>query len=197
MFSGIIETTGTILNITPTSGGCQLTISVSDFLHTTTIGDSISVNGVCLTVISFTSEQFTVDVSKETMRLTTFGSGKVGDILNLEHTLTLGKGIHGHLVSGHVDTLGTVVKIDEIGDNWHLEIEIPSEFDKYIVKKGSITINGVSLTINAISDSIFALNIIPHTLKSTNLQDLSQGAQVNVEIDLIARHLEKLIQAQH
>jgi riboflavin synthase len=194
MFSGIIEQNGIIKNLTPTSGGALFEFEVAnDFLTHAKIGGSIAVNGTCLTVIALSDKTFSADLSNETLNLTIFASSKIGDKVNLEHTLTLQQGIDGHLVSGHIDGLGEIVARNPLGDNTEFRIKIPANLDKYIVKKGSIAVNGISLTVNKIANNIFSVNIIPHTLKSTNLVDLTQGDKVNIEIDLIARHLEKLL----
>ena len=157
------------------------------------IGDSIAVNGICLTVVNFNDQFFDAHVSKETLSVTIgLGPEHIGQKVNLEKALRLNDRLGGHLVSGHVDGIGTVLQLQPIGDCWKLELESPVEISKYIAVKGSICVNGVSLTVNAVSGNVFSMNLIPHTLANTNLQFLVAGSQVNLEIDQIARYVERM-----
>ena len=197
MFTGIIETTGLIENADVTPHNTRLTISAPKLgLHQIAIGDSIAVNGCCLTVVEKSAETFSVDVSNETLQRTT-GLAK-GVEVNLEKSLRFGDRLGGHLVSGHIDGIGLVTAIDDLGASWHLEIQAPNEFARFIARKGSIAVNGVSLTVNSVRDdangsAIFEINIIPHTHQVTTMRLLRKGAKVNLEIDLLARYIERML----
>ena len=162
------------------------------------IGDSIAVNGVCLTVTEISAHQFTVDVSRETLSCTVglgTPSAHEGAHVNLEKALRLSDRLGGHLVSGHVDDIGEVVEFKDMNESWKLTVRAPDSLAKYLASKGCITINGVSLTINQVSGSDFSVNLIPHTLKTTNLKNLRAGSRINLEVDLIARYIERMMQA--
>ncbi|MGA7594141.1 MAG: riboflavin synthase [Gallionella sp.] len=200
MFSGIIADIGSITEATDRDGGLRLVIATSaldlDDVHT---GDSIAVNGVCLTVIEHTADRFIVDVSRETLNCTE-GLEAIGAPVNLEKALRLADRLGGHLVSGHVDGVGEVTGFSDLGESWKLDIRAPKSLAKYIAIKGSITINGVSLTVNRVQDDPsgaceFSLNLIPHTLAMTNLKLLKAGSLVNLEADLIARYVERMLPA--
>ncbi|MDH4234660.1 MAG: riboflavin synthase [Gallionella sp.] len=201
MFSGIIADVGSIKQATDRDGGLRLVIATRALdLSDVQIGDSIAVNGVCLTVIAFTADTFTVEVSRETLNCTV-GLDAQGAPVNLEKALRLADRLGGHLVSGHVDGVGEVVEFTDLGESWKLVVRAPQSLAKYIAIKGSITINGVSLTINEVSGnqasgSGFSVNLIPHTLAMTNLENLRAGSRVNLEVDLIARYVERMMQAQ-
>ena len=197
MFTGIIETTGLIENADVTPHNTRLSISAPKLgLHQIAIGDSIAVNGCCLTVVEKSAETFSVDVSNETLQRTT---GLVKGVeVNLEKSLRFGDRLGGHLVSGHIDGIGLVTAIDDLGASWHLEIQAPNELAKFIARKGSIAVNGVSLTVNSVRDdangsAIFEINIIPHTHQVTTMRLLRKGAKVNLEIDLLARYIERML----
>jgi riboflavin synthase len=193
MFSGIIADVGTISNVQNREGGLRLSITTEDLgLEDVQLGDSIAVNGVCLTVIKLESKEFTVEVSRETLNCT-IGLERQGALVNLEKALRLSDRLGGHLVSGHVDGVGEVVTFNDIGESWRLIVRAPQSLKMYIAAKGSITINGVSLTVNRVAGAEFEVNLIPHTLASTTLNQLSAGAQVNLEIDLIARYVERMM----
>lgn len=194
MFSGIIQTIGTITNIKKTSGGVQINFSADGFFASSKIGDSIASNGVCLTITSLDDNSFSADLSHETLSLTTFQNAKIGDRINFEKSLTLSQGIDGHLVSGHIDGMAEIISKIPDGDNTIFTLKQPKHLSKYIAKKGSITLGGVSLTVNEVSSDSFKINIVPHTLIATNLGDYSTGDTINIEVDIIARHLEKLLQ---
>ncbi len=157
------------------------------------VGDSIAVNGCCLTVVELEPAAFRVDVSQETLECTT--GFEAGARVNLEKALRLSDRLGGHLVSGHVDGRGEVARKDQVGDSWLLEVRISAELAKYVARKGSITVNGVSLTVNQVERDRFEVNLIPHTLEVTNLKDLRPGMPVNVEVDMLARYLERLLTA--
>lgn len=197
MFTGIIETTGLIEKAEVTAANTRLTINAPRLgLHNVAIGDSIAVSGCCLTVVEKTPETFSVDVSPETLSLTT--GLHQGAEVNLEKSLRFGDRLGGHLVSGHIDGVGTVTAMDDLEASWHLEIEAPSQLAKFVARKGSITINGISLTVNRVQDldngrALFEINIIPHTHQVTTIRLLRKGSKVNLEIDLLARYLERML----
>jgi riboflavin synthase len=192
MFSGIVADVGLIMSVVNREGGLRLRVA-SEMLgmDDVSLGDSIAVNGVCLTVVKIDGNDFAVDVSGETLNCTT--GLELGKRVNLEKALRLSDRLGGHLVSGHVDGVGEVVAFNDIGDSWRLVVRAPQGLAKYIAMKGSITINGVSLTVNHIAGAEFEVNLIPHTLDITTLNELKVGSQVNLEIDLIARYLERLM----
>ncbi len=200
MFSGIIEHVGRITQVEPKGEMLRLHIQCTNWdLEDVALGDSIAVNGVCLTVVAYDMDkkicQF--DVSQETLRCTV-GLEKADQFVNLEKALLVTARLGGHIVSGHVDGVGRVEQFESIGESWHLAIQIPPNLARYVAIKGSITINGVSLTINHLDDDFVNkmhhghLNLIPHTLAQTTLQYLKVGDPINLEIDLIARYLERL-----
>jgi riboflavin synthase len=194
MFTGIIQSKGSIKEIFSSSDGARLKINTNALdLSDTNVGDSIAVDGVCLTVTELTESSFTADVSNETLTCTTFSALKQGKNVNLERSLRVNQGIDGHLVSGHVDGIGAVNSIEKDGDSVRIKIEVQGDIIKYIAKKGSICINGVSLTVNSVENNFFDVNIVPHTLSATTLGDLSLQSNVNIEIDQIARYVERLL----
>lgn len=195
MFSGIIAAVGRITEITPREAGFRLHVDAGKLgLDDVALGDSIACNGVCLTVVATDNNQFMVDVSPETLSCTV-GLEAPGAI-NMEKALRLSDRLGGHLVSGHVDGVGEVLRFDPVGDNRLLEIIAPAEIAKYIARKGSVTVNGTSLTTNEVSGQIFTINLIPHTLENTTLHLLKPGSKVNLEVDLIARYCERLLSAE-
>jgi len=194
MFTGIIQAKGSIHEVHPSEKGAVLVINSDDLdLADSNVGDSIAVNGVCLTATKLKKNFFTADVSQETLSCTTFSELTEGQQVNLEKSLRLNQGIDGHLVSGHVDGVGEVCSVYSEGESTRLKIKVMTDLMKYIAKKGSICINGVSLTVNGVAGNIFDVNIVPHTLSATTLGDLNEKSKVNLEIDIIARHLEQLI----
>lgn len=200
MFTGIIEATGTLLNITPIGGDVRLTIGSQnlDFIDIK-LGDSIASNGICLTVVSLANTQYSVDVSHETLSKSTLSEWQVGDTLNLEKAMLPTTRFGGHIVAGHVDAVGQIVLMKKDARSVYVEIKLPSDMMKYTADKGSITVDGISLTTNAIrtSDNVVCLNIIPHTASITNIdKHWRVGAKVNIEVDLVARYLERLLLAQ-
>jgi len=194
MFSGIVAAAGKINKVQPLQNGVRLTIhAVRLGLDDVAIGDSICVNGVCLTVISATTSSFQVDVSAETLHCTE-GLDQQGEV-NLEKALKFSDRLGGHLVSGHVDGVGEVLRFEPIGESHLLEVRAPADLAKYIARKGSITVQGVSLTVNTVSGTDFEINLIPHTVQVTTLKYLKPGSRVNLEVDLIARYIERLLSA--
>ncbi len=194
MFTGIIQAKGRVKEVTHSDKGA-LFVFESDSLDmsSVSIGDSIAVNGVCLTVIDFCDSNFSADVSQETLDCSIFDKLQIGQNVNLEKSLRLNQGIDGHLVSGHVDGIGKIDSITTEGESTRINIEIDQSLEKYVAKKGSICINGVSLTVNSIENNIIGINIVPHTFTLTTFGELEIGARVNIEIDIIARYLEKLL----
>jgi len=193
MFTGIIQAIGSIQEVHSSDNGVSLKINSNTLdISDSKIGDSIAVNGVCLTATQVSDNSFTADVSNETINCTTLSDLLIGDSVNLEKSLRINQGIDGHLVSGHVDGIGKVQSINKDGDSSRIKILVEGDIIKYIAKKGSICINGVSLTVNSVEDNIFDVNIVPHTFSVTTLRDLSVGSNVNLEIDLIARYVERL-----
>jgi len=191
MFTGIIQSVGAITQATPVGTDIQLAIATHQLdMEDVQLGDSIAVNGVCLTVIKLAPVQFEAHVSRETLSVTV-GLDKPHPV-NLEKALRLSDRLGGHLVSGHVDGVGEVVSFKPLGDCWRLDIHAPHAISKYISVKGSICINGVSLTVNSIVNDTFSINLIPHTLENTTLKSLASGHQVNLEVDQIARYVERM-----
>ena len=194
MFTGIIQAIGKIKTKDVHDKGAVFSFASSELdFSSVAIGDSIAVNGVCLTAIEIGIDTFKADLSQETLDCSIFGDLSVGDDINLEKALRLNQGIDGHLVSGHVDGQGEVVDKYPEGDSTRFKISTPQNLVKYIARKGSITINGVSLTVNSIENNVFDVNIVPHTLTATTLGQLSVGNKINLEVDIIARHLEQLL----
>ena len=195
MFSGIIAAVGRITHLTTREAGFRLHVEAGALgLDDVALGDSIACNGVCLTVVAKEGKQFMVDVSPETLSCTV-GLDAPGEI-NMEKALRLADRLGGHLVSGHVDGVGEVLRFDPVGDNRLLEIRAPADLAKFIARKGSITVNGTSLTTNDVTGDTFTINLIPHTLENTTLKHLKAGAKVNLEVDLIARYCERLLSAE-
>ena len=195
MFTGIVEAQGAVSNCTSTGKDVRVSISTGTLdLSDVRVGDSIAVSGCCLTVVSLGPESFDVDVSQETLSCT--AGFAAGDAVNLEKSLRLSDRLSGHLVSGHVDGVGEVVQMVRLGESWLLEVRMPPPLTKYLARKGAITVNGVSLTVNRVEDDRFAVNLIPHTVAVTNLQSLVSGSRVNLEVDLLARYVERLLAAE-
>lgn len=194
MFTGIIESTGSILRIEDKAQDSRFVFDTGSVsLEDMHIGDSIAVNGACLSIIEKTENTFTADLSKETLTLTTFSNLNEGSLINIERAMMLSDRINGHLVSGHVDGIGQIINKQDEGRSIKFDIDIPEALKKYVSKKGSITVDGVSLTVNDIHDSVFSVNIIPHTLSETIFSEYTTGTEVNIEVDQIARYLEALI----
>lgn len=195
MFTGIVTAVGRIARARAQGDGVRLRIDAPGFgMDDVAIGDSIAVQGVCHTVVAKDADGFEVDTSAATLAVTT-GLGEGRDV-NLEKSLTLADRLGGHLVSGHVDGVGTVTAFEDLGGSWRLEIRMPEELSRYVARKGSIAVDGVSLTVNAVDAERFEVNIIPHTRAATTLRHLAPGSPVNLEVDMTARYLERLIGAR-
>ena len=193
MFTGIIQSTGKIKSVTPAGEDLKLNIQVGTLdMSDVKIGDSIAVNGVCLTAVTFDATQFEAHVSKETLNCTV-GLDVTREV-NLEKALRLSDRLGGHLVSGHVDGVGQVVRFEPAGDCWLLMVRAPHALSRYVAVKGSIAIDGVSLTVNTVEQDTFSMNLIPHTIEHTTLKHLGIGSRVNLEVDLIARYVERMTQ---
>lgn len=194
MFTGIIQATGVVEAVEPRGGDVRLRLACPDlFLSQVGPGDSIAVSGVCLTAVEVAGGIFAADVSRETLRLTTLGILQQGDRVNLEKALTLATPLGGHLVTGHVDGVGKVLSRTDEGRSFRFSLSIPQGLDRYVARKGSICIDGVSLTVNDVDESAFQVNIVPHTLAVTNLDEWVPGRRVNLEVDIVARYLERLL----
>lgn len=195
MFTGIIEAKGKILQREKRGGDLRLKIGVGKLdMGDVGLGDSIASNGVCLTVVAFDSESFTADVSNETLAYTSIESLAVGASINLEKAMLATNRFGGHIVSGHVDGIGEVVKRSEDARSIRFSIAAPEALAKYIAHKGSITVDGISLTVNAVEANVFELNIVPHTAAETTIGEYQPGTVVNLEVDVVARYLERLLQ---
>lgn len=193
MFTGIIQEKGKIKNIKKSSGKTAFVIELSKLIDNLEIGGSVACNGACLTVINLDQNTFEVEAIPETLKLTNLGSLKIGSFLNLEPPLRLKDELSGHIVLGHVDGMGEVLNIKSEGDSILMTIKFPNNLGKYIAHKGSITIDGISLTIAKVRDKYFTVALIPHTLGVTTLSDRKIGDMVNLEVDVVARYLEKLV----
>jgi riboflavin synthase len=194
MFTGIIAAVGNIASVEPVAGGARIRVNTASLdIADAVIGESIAVNGVCLTVVTLANGAFDADVSLETLACTTgFAQGAR---VNLERALRLADRLGGHLVTGHVDGVGVVAAVTAGGDNRVVRFSAPQDLSRYIARKGSIAVNGASLTVNEAAGTEFSVNLIPHTLAETNLDDLVPGSRVNLEVDTVARYVERLSQA--
>ena len=197
MFTGIVEELGTVTNIENGPDSAKLTIEAKGFFSDIKLGDSIAVNGCCLTAVTNTADMFTVDVMKQTLAITNIGALKVGDLVNLEKAMQVSDRLGGHIVQGHVDSLATLSAANQ-GEDWYeLVFEVPTSYLKYMQPQGSITLNGVSLTIAKLDDQnrLLSVWLIPETLKRTNLSKLKVGDQVNLEVDVLAKYVERIMKA--
>ena len=193
MFTGIIQTVGQIERVSPAGDDVKLTVAVNTLgMEDVRVGDSIAVNGVCLTAVTFNDAYVEMHVSRETLSCTVGLDGPRP--VNLEKALRLSDRLGGHLVSGHVDGVGQVVRFEPVGDCMTLVIRAPQTISRYIAIKGSIAVDGVSLTVNSVEQDIFSINLIPHTLEATTLKNLGLGSRVNLEVDMVARYVERLAQ---
>jgi riboflavin synthase len=196
VFTGIIKAVGEVGQIARQGGDLRLTIQSPDLPWAEfDVGESISVNGVCLTAVAFVSDGFLTDVSAETLAVTTLQQVSAGSRVNLEPALALGERLGGHLVSGHVDCIGTIKAREVDARSVRIDVEVPAEYGRYIAKKGSVCIDGVSLTVNTVAANTFSVNIIPHTAEVTTVKTYEVGGLVNIEVDLLARYLERLLTA--
>jgi riboflavin synthase len=204
MFTGITERVGKIESLEQSKAGGRLRISYgssttageSEIARETKLGDSISVNGCCLTVIEFTDEHFAADLSGETLRRTNFGEKKTGHLVNLERPLAAGARLGGHFMQGHVDGIGRVTRLIPEGDNWWLSVRLPEDLRRYVAEKGSIAIDGISLTVARWHDRIADIAIIPFTYQHTNVHAMSPNDAVNVEVDILAKYVESLLHTE-
>ncbi len=197
MFTGIILAIGKISSIQPKGGDCRLSIDTGKLsLIDCALGDSIAVNGVCLTAVELGEHYFSADVSNETLSRTSLKSAKPGASVNLELALTPSTRLGGHIVSGHVDGIGKVLEKMPDGRSIRFKFKAPDNLAKYIAEKGSICIDGISLTVNSVDGATFSVNIVPHTLQETTLGQIKTGDEVNLEVDLLARYMERLMQGE-
>jgi riboflavin synthase len=189
MFTGIVEELGTVV-----VAGTKLEVRCSTVLSDLSIGASIAVNGVCLTAVSVTGDGFTADLAPETLSRSNLGDLAAGLRVNLERPVTPATRLSGHIVQGHVDATGEVVALDELGDsNWWLKVRVPKSLDRYLVEKGSVTLDGISLTLAAMDGDVVCVTIIPHTFANTTLGQAHVGTRLNIEVDVLAKHVEKLL----
>ena len=194
MFTGIIQAIGNISKIDSNGPGIRIVFKAGRMkLDDVKIGDSISVNGVCLSITEKTKDSFSSDLSSETLSLTTFIEMRANSKVNLEKAMSFSSRVNGHFIAGHVDGVGVIKEMKNVGRSIRILIEFPEELEKYISKKGSIAVDGVSLTINETKENTFSINIIPHTLSGSIISEYNIGTKVNIEVDLIARYLEKLV----
>ncbi len=199
MFTGITEHTGKIESFERRQDGARLRVNLagaSALGHELKLGDSISVNGCCLTVVEFDAQHFSADLSGETLRRTSFGESKTGDFVNLERPLAVGERLGGHFVQGHVDGTGRVTELVAQGESWWLSVQVPAELGGYVVEKGSIAVDGISLTVARWADGVAAIAIIPFTYQHTNVRAMAPGDLVNLECDILAKYVESLMQAR-
>ncbi|NPA17161.1 riboflavin synthase [Persephonella sp.] len=193
MFTGIVEEVGTVLQTEPAPGGLRLKVRAEKVIQDTKLGDSIAVNGVCLTVVDITEGDITFDVSRETVERSNIGKLKTGEPVNLERALRPSDRLGGHIVQGHVDTVGRISSITPEGEHTRFRIEFSPEYSDLVVEKGSIAVDGISLTINKINGSTVSINIIPHTIENTNLRSRKVGDEVNIEFDIIGKYVLRMV----
>lgn len=193
MFTGIIEETGKILSLQKLADGARVKIAANVVTNETNEGDSISVNGVCLTALDIKKDSFAADVSGETLNRSTLGNLKIGTIVNLERAVTPSTRLGGHIVQGHVDVVGSFLSAKQTGDFWTVRVGFPPEMSKYLVYKGSISVEGISLTIAELAENYFEIAVIPKTWELTNFSTLNSGDKVNLEADVIAKYVERIM----
>ena len=194
MFTGLVADVGKVLSVKPAGSGRTLLIQTAFDLDQVELGASIAHDGICLTVETKTKDRFTVTAGKETLDKTTLGGWGVGRKVHLEQALRVGDRLGGHLVQGHVDGVGTVRSVDKHQESWVIWVEAPQELARYMVTKGSVCIDGVSLTVNQVRGASFRVNIIPHTASNTHMTELGPGSKVNLEVDVLARYVERLLE---
>jgi len=193
MFTGIIEEIGIVKTFSLSGKNAQIVVECKKILEDVKIGDSIAINGVCQTVTSFSTNSFTAEISSETLSVTTLSKLRNGEKVNLERALTLSSRLGGHMVSGHVDGLAKIKSIQKLAEFYNIKFEVPRDLTKYIAKKGSVTLNGISLTVADIVSNEFSVAIIPHTFENTSLSILKSGDFVNIEVDILAKYVEKIL----
>jgi riboflavin synthase len=197
MFTGIIEEIGKIERITPIAGGMTIKIRAEKICEDVAVNDSVCIDGVCLTVTDKAKNTFLVDAVGTTLEKTTFHNIKADTSVNLERSVRLSDRLGGHLVQGHVNGIGTISEIKKLGENYLVKILVPEDLEKYLIKEGSIAINGISLTIADLNRNEISISVIPHTWQKTNLKDKEANDKVNVEIDILAKYIEKLLTRNH
>jgi len=193
MFTGLIEEIGNITQVVPIPGGNSLNIGCSKIIEDIDVDDSICVNGVCLTAIKIEKNSFWVEAVGATLEKSTFADITSPSSVNLERSLRLNDRLGGHLVQGHVNGIGIITEIKKLGDNYLIKVDVPSDLERYLIKEGSIAINGISLTIAELEENTVSISVIPHTWKNTNFNSRKIGDKVNIEIDILAKYIEKLI----
>jgi len=193
MFTGIIETTGRVAELQPVQTGARLVLEVPRLLEGTVVGESVAVNGCCLTVTSVGGNTMAFDLLAETLRCTNLGDLKTGANVNLERAVAVGSRMGGHFVQGHIDISSEVIALEPVGADHRLVIAMPREYSRYVAYKGSIAVNGISLTVAEVGDDRFTIWIIPHTMEVTNLSEVSAGTRVNLEFDMLAKYVERLL----
>ena len=197
MFTGVIEELGSVAALETRENGAQLTIECSSVLQDASVGSSIAVNGACVTAVEVAAHRFSAELAPETLKRTNLGRLRRGSPVNLERPLRANSRLDGHFVLGHVDAEAEVVSIEELGeDNWWLRIRVLHALTRYIVSKGSLAVDGISLTVAEIAGDVAGFTIIPHTFKHTTLHAYVPGSSVNIEVDILAKHMEKLVQAR-
>lgn len=192
MFKGIVEGTGKVVRVTPLKNGSRLSIQTPFALSSVKKGDSIAVNGCCLTVVAKAGKAFAADLSHETLKVTNLKETRPGSFVNLERPLRLADRIDGHLVQGHVDGVGRVRSIKKPGDSWEIKVAFPKALRRYLIPKGSVAVDGISMTVNHLTPRSFTLVVIPHTFQATNLKAKRAGDPVNLEVDMVGKYLESL-----
>jgi riboflavin synthase len=195
MFTGIVEHVGKVDSLVTSTQGARLRVHVGSLASSLAIAGSIAVNGCCLTIVEIDGETFAADLSFETLRRTAFGEMKPGARVNLERPLTAGKEFGGHFVQGHVDGIGRITRLDPDGANWWLGVRLPADIVRYVAMKGSIAIDGISLTVANVTGDVVEAAIIPFTYANTNMQALHPGGAVNIEADILAKYIERLLEA--
>ncbi len=192
MFTGIIEETGIIRSLRPSSAGAALLVEAEKCAAGVKLGDSIAVNGVCLTVVETKGRFFSSDLSAETLRRSSLGQAREGLVVNLERALAVGDRLGGHIVQGHVDGMGALISSVASGDGFEMEFALPADLARYLVLKGSVAVDGISLTVAGLEQNSFVVAVIPHTYRATNLRQLKKGDIVNLEADILAKYVERL-----
>ncbi|MFL6451474.1 MAG: riboflavin synthase [Bryobacteraceae bacterium] len=197
MFTGIVEELGRVASVTALDAGASLVVLCSRVLQDATVGASIAVNGTCLTAVEIWADRFRADLAPETLKRTNLGGLVVGSIVNLERPLRANGRLDGHFVLGHTDNTAEIVSLESLGnENWWLRIRVPSELTRFIVSKGSVAVDGISLTVAEIDGEVVSFTLIPHTYDHTTLRSYAQGSRVNIEVDILAKHLERLLPGQ-
>jgi riboflavin synthase len=193
MFTGIIEGLGTVAALRGVQEGRRMTVTADFELTGTRIGDSIAVNGACLTAVAVNGRRFEADLSPETLARSTFATTRVGQRVNLERALRLSDRLDGHLVSGHIDACGEIRSVEKSGNAWYIAVDAPGELMRYVIEKGSVAVDGISLTVNACGDNGFSVTVIPHTAASTTIGFKQPGDRVNLEVDMIGKYVERFV----